>query len=90
MAVSVLSDVPQVVYIYFILEVDQYSTVLEFFLLLKNLPLHSYKLKSIKKCKIFIEAERMKVSERGFFGNSAIAYLSKFCVIFGFCMQKFN
>lgn len=90
MAVPVLSDAPQVVSIYFILEVDQYSTLLEFFLLLKNVPLHNYKLKSIKKCKIFIEKERMKVSERGFFGNSAIAYLSKFCGFFRFCMEKFN
>lgn len=45
MAVPVLSDVPQIVYINFILEVDQYSTVLEFFLLLKNLPLLNYKQK---------------------------------------------
>ncbi|KAK4818906.1 hypothetical protein QYF61_021591 [Mycteria americana] len=42
-------------------EADQYSAVLEFFLLLKNLPLHNYKLGSIKKCKVFIEKEKMKV-----------------------------
>lgn len=72
MAVPVLSDVPQVSYIYFVSEVDQYPTALEFFLLLKNLPLYNYKLKNIKKRKIFVEKERMKMSERGFFGNSAV------------------